>query len=181
MTKSDPEKHNIEALIARAGEAEEVSHLEPGRLGAHYTPVTPALDALGGRLGANVTRVPPGRAACPFHFHMREDEIFYVLSGRGVLRYGDAFAEIGPGDCVSCPAGTGTAHQIFNPFKDDLVYLAVGLNAPDEVCGYPERSALYMRALKRTLDAPEISDEGAAGQEEPAAFALYARTAQSEG
>ena len=181
MAKSDPQEPAIEVLIARAGEAEEVSHLEPGRLGAHYTPVTPALDALGGRLGANVTRVPPGRAACPFHFHMREDEIFYVLSGRGVLRYGDAFAEIGPGDCVSCPAGTGTGHQIFNPFEHDLVYLAAGLNAPDEVCGYPERGALYMRAVGRTVDAPGIADEKAAGHEEPAAFTLYERSRQFDG
>ena len=36
-----------------------------------------------------------------------EDEVFYVLAGVGVLRYGDALYELRAGHCVACPAGTG--------------------------------------------------------------------------
>jgi uncharacterized cupin superfamily protein len=35
----------------------------------------------GGRLGVNHSRLPPGRSMCPFHYHQREDEVFFVLSG----------------------------------------------------------------------------------------------------
>lgn len=83
---------------------------------------------------------------CPFHWHSREDEVFYILSGRGILRYGDKVLQLGPGDCVSCPAGTKTAHQIANPFDEDLVYLAIGHHDPHEVCGYPDTGKLLIRS-----------------------------------
>jgi uncharacterized cupin superfamily protein len=73
--------------------------------------------------------------------------VFYVLSGRGVFRYGDELQEIGPGDCLSCPAGTGVAHQIANPFEEDLVFLAIGPNDPHEVCTYPDSGKVMVRAL----------------------------------
>ena len=93
--------------------------------------------------------LPSGNVACPFHWHTHEDEIFYVISGRGVLRYGEETREIGPGDCVSCPAGTGTAHQIANPFDDDLVYLAAGRHDANEVCGYPDTGKIMVRSLQK--------------------------------
>jgi uncharacterized cupin superfamily protein len=103
----------------------------------------------GGRLGVNQSRLPPGRATCPIHYHQLEDEAFFVLSGRGVLRYGDDVRELRPGDCVSCPAGTKIAHQIANPFEDDLVYLAIGLNEPNEICVYPDTGKVMVRALEK--------------------------------
>jgi uncharacterized cupin superfamily protein len=134
--------------IVNVGDVTEDTHADGDHWGGSYKPLTPLLDAGRGRLGANLTRVPPGRTACPFHTHQREDEVFFVLSGRGVLRYGDAMDEIGPGDCISCPAGTGTAHQIANPFDEDLVYLAIGLNDPHEVCTYPDNGKVLVRSLK---------------------------------
>jgi uncharacterized cupin superfamily protein len=101
----------------------------------------------GGSLGVNYMRVAPGRTACPFHHHLREDEVFYVLSGRGVLRYGEELTELRAGDCVSCPAKSGIAHQIANPFEEDLVYLSIGPFDPDEVCAYPDNGKVLVRGL----------------------------------
>lgn len=100
------------------------------------------------RLNLNVSRLPPGCVAVPFHAHQRDDEIFYVLSGRGVLRYGDALHLLKPGDCVGCRAGTGIAHQIGNPYDEDLIYLAVGRNDPDEVVRFPDSGKISIRSLK---------------------------------
>jgi uncharacterized cupin superfamily protein len=111
-------------------------------------PLTPALEPRMGRLGMVMTRVPPGKSACPFHTHAVEDEVFFVISGRGVFRYGETLTEIKAGDCISCPAGTGVAHQIANPFEEDLVYLAVGMNDPHEVATYPDSGKVMVRALK---------------------------------
>lgn len=119
--------------------------------------LTPALRAAGpgrfgtGRLGMNRTRVPPGHSACPAHTHLLADEIFVVLEGRGLFRYGDEVREIEPGDCISCPADTGIAHQIANPggAVEDLVYLAIGAEPPLEVCTYPDSGALVVDALGR--------------------------------
>lgn len=110
--------------------------------------LTPGMKPRGGLLGASITRLPPGKVGCPLHHHMREDEFFYVIEGRGVLRYGDTVREIGPGDAISCPHGTGVGHQIANPFDAELVYLAVGLNDPDEVCVYPDTGKVLVRSLR---------------------------------
>ncbi|WP_428390853.1 cupin domain-containing protein [Lichenicoccus sp.] len=112
-----------------------------------YKPLTPALMPSAGRLGVNLTRVPPGQSACPFHAHQIEDEVFFVMSGRGVFRYGEALREVRAGDCISCPAGLGTAHQLANPFDEDLLYLAIGMNDPNEVATYPDSGKIMVRSL----------------------------------
>lgn len=111
--------------------------------------LTPSMRPKGGRLGVSLSRLQPGRTMCPFHYHMLEDEVFFVLSGRGVLRYGDDVRDLRPGDCVSCPAGTGVAHQIANPFEDDLSYLAIGPHDPNEVAVYPDSGKVLVRSLKQ--------------------------------
>ena len=83
---------------------------------------------ISGRAGAGKTTA----------MHQLEDEVFFVLSGRGVLRYGEDVRPIRAGDCISCPAGTKIAHQIYNPHEEDLVYLAIGAFDPHDVCLYPD-------------------------------------------
>jgi uncharacterized cupin superfamily protein len=111
-------------------------------------PLTPALTPRMGHLGVTLTRLPPGKTGCPFHSHQIEDEVFFVLEGRGVFRYGETVTVVKPGDCMSCPAGTGTAHQLANPFETDFVYLAIGMNDPNEVATYPDSGKIMVRALK---------------------------------
>ena len=146
----------LPSLVVNQADVSEIVQTDDGHWGGAHKPLTPALDALGEqekrlrpRLGMNLSRVPPGRSGCPFHAHAREDEIFYVLSGRGLIRYGDEVTEIGPGDCISCPAGTGVAHQFANPYSEDLVFLGVGLNDGHEVCTYPDSGKVMVRSLQR--------------------------------
>lgn len=144
-----------------------------GRFGAYDKVLTPSMRPRGGRLGVVHVRVPARTTACPFHHHLREDEAFFVLSGRGVLRYGEQLIELGPGDCVSCPAGTGTAHQIANPHDEDLVYLAIGPHDPHEVCGYPDSGKVFVRALK-TVGRLEKTEYMAGEPATPRIFELHA-------
>jgi uncharacterized cupin superfamily protein len=153
----------VEAVEERAGE----------RWGGWYKSLTPSMAAKGGRLGVSHSRVPPGRSTCPFHYHQREDEVFFVLSGRGVLRYGDDVRELRAGDCVSCPAGTRVGHQIANPFDEDLVYLAIGPNDPDEVCVYPDTGKVMVRSLRR-VGFLEKADYLAGEPDPPLVFGLAA-------
>jgi uncharacterized cupin superfamily protein len=41
------------------------------------------------------------------------------------------------------------AHQIGNPFDEDLVYLAIGSYDPHEVCTYPDNGKVLVRGIKR--------------------------------
>ena len=118
--------------------------------GEHWGHAFKVLTTMGryGRLGVNQTRLPPGRASGPFHYHQKEDEVFFIQSGRGVLRYGDELTELKAGDCVSCPARSGIAHQIANPYDEDLVYLAIGFNDENKVCVYPDTDKVMVRSLK---------------------------------
>lgn len=160
-----------EPLVVNIDEVDEVSHTVGEHWGSFYKVLTPSMPAHGTRLGVNLTRVPGGRTTCPFHSHQVEDEVFYVLSGRGVLRYGEAMRELRAGDCVSCPAGSGIAHQIANPFPEDFVYLAIGVNDADEICVYPDSDKVYIRSLSRIgwIEQAKIYDgeaaESAAGDE----------------
>lgn len=113
-----------------------------------YKVLTPHMRAAGGSLGVCQNTLPPKHTTSPFHWHLREDEVFFIQSGRGILRYGDTLREIGPGDCISCPAGTRVAHQIANPFDEPLVYLGIGPYDPHEVCGYPDTGKVMVRGLQ---------------------------------
>jgi uncharacterized cupin superfamily protein len=134
--------------VVNIAEIEEIKDDAGSRWVSYSKPLTPALTPRSGRLGVNQCRLPPGMTSCPFHTHQLEDEVFIVTAGRGVFRYGDTVREIGPGDCIACPAGAGVAHQIANPFADeDLVYLAIGMNDPNEVCTYPDNGKIMVRSL----------------------------------
>ena len=135
--------------IVNVDEVEEVAQTSGKPWGGYDRVLTPSMRPAGGRLGVCHSRLPPGHVMCPFHYHQREDEVFFVLSGRGVLRYGDQLFQLREGDCVSCPAGTRTGHQIANPFDADLVYLAIGPHDPDEVCVYPDSGRVMIRGLGR--------------------------------
>jgi uncharacterized cupin superfamily protein len=155
--------------IVHAADAKEHEHLYGKRWGGYYKVLTPTMRERGGTLGVNLSRCPPGRALVPFHSHALEDEVFYILSGVGVLRYGDDTHPLVAGDCVSCPAGTGIAHQIANTGDEDLVYLAIGRNDPNEVCHYPDSGKVMVRSL-RTVGVLEKTEYMHGEAEEPKVF-----------
>jgi uncharacterized cupin superfamily protein len=137
--------------VVNVDELKEVDYTDGSCWGGWDKPLTPSMRPKGGRLGVNLSRLPQGRAGCPFHFHEREDEVFFILSGRGILRYGEDVRPLRAGDCVSCPAGTKVAHQIGNPFEEDLVYLAIGPRDPHEVAVYPDSGKVMVRSLDQAV------------------------------
>ena len=164
--------------VVNSGQAPIITRTIGERWGATYRILTPSMRPKGGSLGVNWICVPPGRAALPFHTHSREDEVFYVLHGRGVLRYGDDLREIRPGDCISCPAGTKTAHQIANPFDEDLIYLAIGTHDAHEVCTYPDSGKVMVRSLQ-TVGKLEATDYMQDEADTPTIFKLAREAADA--
>lgn len=91
------------------------------------------------KLGYNVTAVPPGKRAFPFHNHQVNEEMFFVLAGSGEVRIGAETFPIRKGDIIACPAGgLDTAHQIVNTGSEELRYLAVSTQQSPEVAEYPD-------------------------------------------
>jgi uncharacterized cupin superfamily protein len=91
------------------------------------------------KLGFNVTAVPAGKAAFPFHSHRANEELFFVLQGSGVVRVGKETYPIRPGDFIACPpGGPETAHQIRNTGSEELRYVAISTLIYPELAEYPD-------------------------------------------
>jgi mannose-6-phosphate isomerase-like protein (cupin superfamily) len=65
-------------------------------------------------------RLPRGASTTP-HRHVRTEEIYYILSGGGVMRVGDESSPVGIGDAIAIPLGV--VHQITNTGSDVLKFL----------------------------------------------------------
>ncbi len=90
-------------------------------------------------LGYSYDVVQPGKRSCPFHSHRAEEEMFFIVHGRGTLRYGNETRALRAGDFVCCPTGgPETAHQIINDSDAALAYISVSTMMPAEVCEYPD-------------------------------------------
>lgn len=92
------------------------------------------------KLGYNLTVLPPGKCAFPFHNHRVNEEMFYIVAGEGELRMGDQLLTVRSGDVIACPAGGREyAHQLRNTSMSvELRYLAVSTRISPEIAEYPD-------------------------------------------
>jgi uncharacterized cupin superfamily protein len=103
-----------------------------GHLAGRWT----RLGQAAGCRNVGVRRIELGEGAwsTPAHEHGREEEIFYVLAGRGLSWQDGKTAEVGPGDCVVylAHAGAHTLHAL-----ESLDVLAFGPREYDETVSFP--------------------------------------------
>jgi uncharacterized cupin superfamily protein len=105
------------------------------------------------KLGYNLTVVPPGRCAFPFHNHRANEEMFFVLEGSGEVRIGAATYPIRQGDVIAHPpGGPETAHQIVNTSQAELKYLAVSTRISPEIAEYPDSGKFGVYAEYASVD-----------------------------
>ncbi|MDE0423007.1 MAG: cupin domain-containing protein [Gammaproteobacteria bacterium] len=115
--------------------------LEGFRKGSGYESAdAPFSDAIGlSKIGARYIEVPPGKSSCPFHVHHVEEEMFFILEGKGSYRFGEATYEVGPGDVLGAPCGGAEfAHKLTNTGDSTLKYLAISTRSATDVCEYPD-------------------------------------------
>jgi uncharacterized cupin superfamily protein len=109
-------------------------------------------------LGYSYDVVPPGKRSCPFHSHHGEEEMFFIVRGRGLLRYGAQTRPVRAGDFICCPTGgPETAHQIVNDSDGELAYISVSTMKAAEICEYPDSGKIGafgngLRHLSRSGD-----------------------------
>jgi uncharacterized cupin superfamily protein len=122
--------------ILNLDELELQSH-EHAPFAARFAPVGKKIGAR--MLGYNVTAVPPGKKAVPFHNHRNNEEMFLILDGEGTLRFGDQTYPLRKHDIVACPpGGREVAHQIINTGTTELRYLSLSTNVPVDIWEYPD-------------------------------------------
>ncbi len=96
-------------------------------------------DALGLKhFGVNVTTIKPGARSALRHWHTREDEFIYLLSGELVLVTEAGEQALRTGMCAGFPAGSADGHHLINRTDRDAVYLEVGDRDPADEVTYPD-------------------------------------------
>ncbi|TRZ56602.1 MAG: cupin domain-containing protein [Rhodocyclaceae bacterium] len=88
------------------------------------------------RTGVSIGRLASGKEAFAYHLHHTEEEWLYILSGRAVAHIDGQDYALEPGDFVAFPTPSA-AHNMANPYDEELVYLMGGENKPDEVADFP--------------------------------------------
>ena len=87
----------------------------------------------------SVYEIPPGKAAYPYHYHHKNEETFYILSGEGILRTPDGERKVSAGDLLFFPAGSAGAHKLTNCSEtENLTYLDFDVVHDVDVAVYPD-------------------------------------------
>jgi uncharacterized cupin superfamily protein len=124
--------------IARLDEGRR-REIDAGHLQGRWTFVGEAAGSVA--VGLRRIELPASGWSTPAHEHGREEEIFYVLSGRGVSWQAGEACEVGAGDCIVYLPGAGahTLHAI-----EPLDVLAFGERHEDESVGFPRLAMSYV-------------------------------------
>ncbi len=98
----------------------------------------------------------PKGGATSLHLHEQGDELFYVVSGRGIATLGELTEEIGPGDVIFIPRNA--VHRIKNLTHDEPLRVVFFMDSPELV---EEFRAIHERVTSDP-DRPITPEERAA-------------------
>ena len=120
-------------------------HQQGERFAAHFGLLSRPLGAE--KLGYRVNIIPAGKSAWPFHRHLANEEMLFILEGEGTLRLGDERLPLRAGDVVALLA-EGPAHEVINDSDGYLKYLSVSTMETPEIIEYPDsdKFAVYAGA-----------------------------------
>jgi uncharacterized cupin superfamily protein len=109
------------------------------------------------RMGATLYELAPGAKGDLLHMHFGAEEMFFVLSGRPLLRNQQGEEMLAPGDFVFCPEGRAGLHTFSNPTEEPAEILAMSAGGFPDVVAYPEHG--YAWVATRDPD-PKLLDRG---------------------
>lgn len=87
----------------------------------------------------SIYEIPPGKSAYPYHFHTKNEEVFYIISGNGLLKTPTEERAVSAGDLLFFPANEKGAHMLTNQSESEmLVYLDFDTTNDIDVSFYPD-------------------------------------------
>lgn len=103
----------------------------------------------------SVYEVPPGKAAVPYHYHMRNEEVFFILSGTGLLKSPEGERTVTAGDFLYFPNNENGAHKITNISENEpLIYADFDTMHDPEVAFYPDSGKVGIFGKEKRLILP---------------------------
>lgn len=87
----------------------------------------------------SIYEVPPGKSAVPYHYHLQNEEVFFIISGKGLLKTPKGDQTVGAGDFLYFPNNENGAHKITNiSDNESLIYADFDITHNPEVVFYPD-------------------------------------------
>lgn len=106
----------------------------------------------------SVYEIPPGKAAYPYHYHHKNEETFYILSGEGILRTSDGERKVSAGDLLFFPAGPAGAHKLTNcSDTENLTYLDFDVVHDVDIAVYPDSDKIGIWGMGINKIYPQTS------------------------
>lgn len=90
------------------------------------------------QFGAYVMTLQPGARSANRHWHEKEDEFMYVLSGEVTVVENDGAHVLGPGDAACWPAAVANADQVVNRSAESCAFWIAGTKVTHDVVRYPD-------------------------------------------
>ncbi len=110
------------------------------------------------KLGYRISRIPPGHANCPLHWHGAEEELFVVLSGGATLVSDRGDVELRSGDYITFRTRPSGAHKIVNRTSEPCEILMIASVDENDVCYYPDSQKLLVEKSDTLVrDRPQLS------------------------
>jgi len=92
-----------------------------------------------GKCSVNFMELEPGNYAYGYHYHEANEEVFYIISGTGIVRTPKGEITVNAGDAITFPAGADGAHVIRNGSETEkLVYIDFGAVTVPEIVHLPD-------------------------------------------
>ena len=85
-----------------------------------------------------IYEIPPGKSSYPYHYHLKDEETFYILQGEGTLHTPTGDRSVRAGDLIFFPAGPEGAHKLTNTSAEALVYIDFDVIHDLDAAVYPD-------------------------------------------
>jgi uncharacterized cupin superfamily protein len=107
------------------------------------------------QFGAFIETLPPSAHSSELHWHEKEDEFVYIISGTATLVEGDEKGaletELKAGDAATFKAGDPTGHCLKNLSNEPVTYLVVGTRTINDHWHYPLKDEHVERNGKKRV------------------------------
>lgn len=107
----------------------------------------------------SVYEVPPMKSPYPYHYHHKNEETFYIISGEGILKTPTGERNVTAGDFLFFPTGPEGAHKLTNCSKTEkLVYIDFDVVHDIDIAVYPDSDKIGVWGMGINKIYPQSAD-----------------------
>lgn len=109
----------------------------------------------------SIYEILPHKAAYPYHYHLKNEETFYIVSGEGVLKTCDGERCVKAGDLLYFPPNEKGAHKLINTSDHEtLVYIDFDVVHDLDVAVYPDsgKIGVWGKSVNRVYEMDQDVD-----------------------